>query len=107
MLSFIAEIGSLLFVVRSNQLIEYVSSRFGGLGIFPRAKNTRLPGLYKFSCCLKKYCELWPLQAFPKYSKIRFFRKHFPEPTYYRNQNIGLDFRACQEGKAPMIRPAR
>jgi len=33
-----------LFVVQLNQLIEHVSSRLGGLGIFPCSKNTRLPG---------------------------------------------------------------
>jgi len=44
-LSFIAENSSLLLVVQSNQWIEHVSSRSGGLGIFPRTKNTHLPGL--------------------------------------------------------------
>jgi len=59
MLSFIAENGSLLLVVQSNQLIEHVSSRLGleGLGIFPRTKNTRLPGFsiflrYAFQNCV-------------------------------------------------------
>jgi len=44
MLIFIAENSSLLFFVQSNQLIEHVSSCLGGLGIFPRTKNIRLPG---------------------------------------------------------------
>jgi len=46
-LSFIAENSSLLFVEQSNQLIEHVSSRSGGLGIFSRTKNTHLPGYHK------------------------------------------------------------
>jgi len=49
MLSFIAENSSLLFVLQSNQLIEHVSSRSGGLGIFPRTKNTCLPGYFLVS----------------------------------------------------------
>jgi len=44
-LSFIAYNSSLLFVVQSKQWIEHVSSRLEGLGIFPRIKNNRLPGL--------------------------------------------------------------
>jgi len=38
MLSFIAENSFLLFVVQSNQLIEHVSIRLEGLGIFPCTK---------------------------------------------------------------------
>jgi len=36
--NFIAENSSLLFVVQSNQLIEHVSSRLVGLGIFTAQK---------------------------------------------------------------------
>jgi len=43
-LGFIAENSSLLFVVQSNQLIEHVSSRSGGLGIFPRTQ--KIPSTY-------------------------------------------------------------
>jgi len=50
MLIFIAENSSLLFFVQLNQLIEHVSSCLGGLGIFPRTKNTRLPGFIGEFC---------------------------------------------------------
>jgi len=48
-LSLIAEYSSLLFVVQSNQLVEHVSSRSGGLGILHHTKNTRLPGFINIS----------------------------------------------------------